>query len=71
MRTVIKPCWIVLTFAFVSAAALADEGTAGDATIRVLSWNITDDAFVAEAKEFQSLLRWADPDIVLLDEVSP
>ena len=66
-----KPCWIVLMFALVSASALADEGPARDATIRIMSWNITGDAFVAEPREFQSLLRWADPDIVLLDEVSP
>lgn len=58
-------------FAFVSASALADEGSAGGASIRILSWNITGDAFAAEPQEFQSLLRWADPDIVLLDEVSP
>jgi len=58
-------------FAFVSALALADEGPAGGATMRILSWNISDDAFEAEPREFHTLLRWADPDIVLLDEVSP
>jgi len=42
-----------------------------DETIRVLSWNISGDAFVAEQSEFRSLLRWGNPDVVLLDEVSP
>jgi hypothetical protein len=67
----IKACWIVLALAFTSALALADDGPDTDAAVRILSWNISDDAFVAEPEIFQSLLRWADPDIVLLDEVSP
>jgi len=44
---------------------MADEGA------RILSWNISDDAFEAEPEEFLSLLQQADPDIVLLDEVQP
>ena len=71
MKIMIKPCWIVLTLAFASASSLADERPAANSGMRILSWNISDDAFVAEPEEFQSLLRWADPDIVLLDEVSP
>lgn len=42
-----------------------------DTTFRILSWNISLDAFVNEQPEFRALLRWADPDLVLLDEVSP
>jgi endonuclease/exonuclease/phosphatase family metal-dependent hydrolase len=38
---------------------------------RILSWNISYNAFEKEAEEFQSLLQWADPDIALLDEVHP
>jgi len=57
--------------AFVGASALADEDPAGGASVRILSWNISGEAFVAEPQAFLSLLRWADPDIVLLDEVLP
>jgi len=57
-------CWVVLALALSSTLALA-EG------LRILSWNISNNAFEEEAEEFQSLLRWADPDIVLLDEVHP
>ena len=36
-----------------------------------MSWNISDDAFVSRPTEFSSLLRRADPDVLLLDEVAP
>lgn len=36
-----------------------------------MSWNVSDDAFVSEQRVFRSLLLWADPDVVLLDEVAP
>ena len=52
-------CWVVLVLALASPMALA-EG------LRILSWNISYSAFEEEAEEFQSLLQWADPDIVLL-----
>jgi hypothetical protein len=48
-----------------------EELAAFDDNFRVLSWNISGDAFVAEQSDFRSLLRWANPDVVLLDEVSP
>jgi endonuclease/exonuclease/phosphatase family metal-dependent hydrolase len=64
MKTATGSFVLVLAFALTSPMALA-EG------LRILSWNITSNAFVEEAEEFQSLLRWADPDIVLLDEVHP
>jgi len=57
-------CCVVLALALASPMALA-EG------VRILSWNISYNAFEEEAEEFQSLLQWADPDIVLLDEVYP
>lgn len=50
---------------------IADDGAGDDANIRILSWNISGDAYVAEPVEFGALLRWGDPDVVLLDEVSP
>ena len=71
MKAVIKPCWVVLTLAFASASALADERPVAEEEFRILSWNISNDAFENEPEEFLSLLRWADPDIVLLDEVTP
>jgi len=71
MKTVIRSRRILLTLVFTSLFALADERPAADGEIRILSWNISDDAFVAEQEEFQSLLLWADPDVVLLDEVAP
>ena len=71
MKTVIRSRWIFLTLVLTSLFALADERPAAGGGFRVLSWNISDDAFVAEQEEFQSLLLWADPDVVLLDEVAP
>jgi len=71
MRKLNRSGPLVLILVFAGAPTFAEQRPDADAGIRILSWNITDDAFVAEAVEFQSLLRWADPDIVLLDQVSP
>ena len=71
MNAVIRSLLIVLTLAFASSLVLADEHAAVESGFRILSWNISDNAFEEEPKEFLSVLRWADPDIVLLDEVSP
>ena len=62
---------IVLSVLFVAALLTAGGLAADDETIRILSWNISGDAYVAEPKEFGALLHWAGPDVVLLDEVSP
>ena len=64
MNTATRSFVLALALALTSPMALA-EG------LRILSWNISSSAFEEEAEEFQSLLRWADPDIVLLDEVHP
>lgn len=61
---------LVLSLGLAWAGASAQDGSSGSA-LRILSWNISSDAFAAEAGEFQALAGWADPDIVLLDEVSP
>lgn len=61
----------LLTLLLAAAAGLAAEAPPSAGTVRILSWNVSDDAFVAEKREFASLLRLADPDIVLLDEVAP
>jgi endonuclease/exonuclease/phosphatase family metal-dependent hydrolase len=64
MRTATRSFGLVLVLALASLVAQAED-------LRILSWNISNNAFEEEAEEFQSLLRWADPDIVLLDEVHP
>lgn len=71
MRSLANLICLILVLAFGSAVCLADEHAATDDTVRVLSWNISDHAFVSEPQAFQSLLGWADPDVVLLDEVAP
>ena len=38
---------------------------------RVLSWNVSEDAFVDTKTEFRALLEHNQPDILLLDEVHP
>ena len=48
-----------------SPVAFADESAPG---FSVISWNVSDDAYVREPEVFQRVLAWADPDIVLLDE---
>jgi len=70
LKTVIRSCWIILPLVLTSLLAFAGEQTPND-NIRILSWNISDDAFVATPAEFQSLLQWANPDVALLDEVAP
>lgn len=71
MRCTIGSAWIVLAFAFAASSICAGEREPVDEPIRVLSWNVSDDAFVSESRAFRSLLLWADPDVVLLDEVDP
>jgi len=62
---------VVLFVLFLAALWVVGNLAAGDEKFRVLSWNISDDAFVAEQPEFRALLRWGNPDVVLLDEVEP
>lgn len=71
MRISTGSVWIVLVVAFASASGVADELAAIDERIRIVSWNISDDSFVSEPRAFQSLLLWANPQVVLLDEVDP
>ena len=61
----------VLIGAVACSPASAQEVTDPGDTVRVMSWNISDDAFFVEKQAFRSILLWADPDIVLLDEVAP
>jgi len=62
---------VALLLAIAAMNSTAAELRPADSSIRVLSWNISGDASVSEQREFQSLLRWADPDLILLDEVQP
>ena len=71
MRLCFLSAWIVLVGACTSASGAEDEPRTVDEPIRILSWNISDDAFVSEPRAFESLLLWANPDVVLLDEVDP
>ena len=71
MRLFVSATWLILTLACVGASSLADELPTIDDGIRIMSWNVSDDAFVSEPRIFQALLGWADPDVVLLDEVAP
>lgn len=63
--------WIIPCLVLVFSSGVADAPARENGTFRVLSWNISDDAFVAEQAEFHALLQWAEPDVVLLDEVHP
>lgn len=71
MRVAFRLQSICLGLVIASVPGCADEQLPATEGVRVLSWNIAVDAFVAEPEEFQSLLGWADPDVVLLDEVAP
>jgi endonuclease/exonuclease/phosphatase family metal-dependent hydrolase len=39
--------------------------------MRVLSWNVSEDAFIDYPADFRAVLLFADADVVILDEVSP
>jgi endonuclease/exonuclease/phosphatase family metal-dependent hydrolase len=67
----IRSISLALIFTCAGSSSVADELPTIDETVRVLSWNISGDAFVSEQRIFQSLLLWANPDVVLLDEVAP
>ncbi len=71
MRFLIRLAPLILTGVFANTSSVAEEREAFDEGIRVLSWNISGNAFVSEQRAFRSLLLWADPDVVLLDEVAP
>jgi hypothetical protein len=66
-----KSAWVAWPITFAIVLCMVDELAASDDKFRILSWNISSDAFVAEQSDFRSLLRWGDPDVVLLDEVAP
>jgi hypothetical protein len=68
-RPTTAPIAFILTI--LSVCSVAADPQPSDDSIRVLSWNISGDAYTSQQQEFLALLRWADPDVVLLDEVDP
>lgn len=71
MASIIRTTLITLVFTAAALFASADTPATGESGIRVLSWNISSNAFVRQPEDFQALLRWADADVLLLDEVRP
>jgi hypothetical protein len=62
---------LVLAVTLTISLSTVDVHAVDDSSFRVLSWNISGDAYVNQRSEFRSILKWGDPDVVLLDEVSP
>ncbi len=54
----------------VACLLLAAGTVAADDAFRVLSWNISGTAHERKPATFESILRWADADLLLFDEVS-
>jgi hypothetical protein len=71
MKSFNKMAWLVLAVTLTISLSAVDVLAANDSSFRVLSWNISGDIYVSKQSEFRSLLKWSDPDIVLLDEVTP
>ena len=67
----------VLALASARVAGWPDQSPVGTAAVstgegvRLLSWNVSSDAFVRDPATFRALLTKADADILLFDEVSP
>jgi endonuclease/exonuclease/phosphatase family metal-dependent hydrolase len=53
------------------AAPQVATSSVADSRLRLLSWNVSNDAFVRDPDVFRALMRKARPDVLLLDEVSP
>lgn len=62
---------IITLIALIGLTVLLSRPAGADDTLRVFSWNASVDAFADEPAIFRALLAWADPDVVLLDEVDP
>jgi endonuclease/exonuclease/phosphatase family metal-dependent hydrolase len=71
MTSSLRVSLIMLLVATYCSIALADGASNGSSGVRVLSWNISDDAPARDQKTFVGILRRANPDILLLDEVAP
>ena len=51
-------------------SAVADSPSDHE-TIRIMSWNVSDNDFVTHPEIFQAIVRMAMADVLLFDEVSP
>ena len=82
LRTAIGKAWPAVLACCVLALASSGvagwraqslAGTAGSSAdaVRVLSWNVSSDAFVRDPASFRALLTSAAADILLFDEVGP
>jgi exonuclease III len=71
MFSITRIAFILLAFTVACEFSFADEPSTQDSGIRVLSWNVSSNAFVRQPDDFRALLRWAHADIVMLDEVRP
>jgi hypothetical protein len=71
MKLFAQSACFVFLLSVATTTGVADDRQENEESIRILSWNISDDAFVAQQQAFKSVLTWANPDIVLLDEVAP
>jgi endonuclease/exonuclease/phosphatase family metal-dependent hydrolase len=58
------------TLAGLAADPIRDSASSRG-SFRVLSWNVSGDSFAKDPAAFNALLRAAQPDILLLDEVDP
>jgi len=67
----LKLAWIFLASALTAGLVVADEHSDDKERVRVMSWNISKDSFVTDPAAFQAVLRKAEADILLLDEVEP
>jgi endonuclease/exonuclease/phosphatase (EEP) superfamily protein YafD len=71
MFSITRTAFILLAFTVACEISFADEPSTQDSGLRVLSWNVSSNAFVRQPDDFRALLRWASADILLLDEVRP
>jgi endonuclease/exonuclease/phosphatase family metal-dependent hydrolase len=77
MRSSVLAILFACGVAALAAACGAGTPAPGDSartrteTTRVLSWNVSSDAFSRQPAAFRAMLTRADADVVLLDEVAP
>jgi len=53
-----KSAWMVLPVTYAIGLSLVDDLAAADDNFRVLSWNISDDAFVESTRWLASIVRY-------------
>jgi hypothetical protein len=71
MKANVRSVSRLLALLLVSGCTIADSTPDPYEGIRVLSWNVQEDSFVTHQTEFRALMRRADANIWLLDEVAP